>query len=260
LGAGYPLTVYDLDAERVKVSTDQGALAAKNPGEVAKNSDIIILALPGSPAVDAVMQGKDGILAQLRAGQLVIDTGTSRVSTALLYDRLCTEKGAGFLDAPLTWRKPGQIIMVGGSAENYAKGEAVLKVLSYKLKHIGPSGTGQKLKAVNQSIQATRLAAYAECFEFCKMSDLDTRLIKDYLEFSDVPEAFYTDDFVGGGHLTLHYKDLLYALEIAHDNGAQMPLTSLVHEIFKAEWLHGDPRWFQLGIIHYWRRLNERRK
>ena len=80
--------------------------------------------------------------------------------------------------------------MVGGSPENYAKGEAVLKVLSYKLKHIGPIGTGQKLKAVNQTIQAARLAAYAEGFEFCKMSGLDTRLIKDYLEYGDVPEAF----------------------------------------------------------------------
>jgi len=258
LSAGYPLTVYDIDTEKVKIATEQGAVAAPNPGGVAEKADIIILALPGSHAVDAVMQGEDGVLEHLQTGALVIDTGTSRPATAVLYDKLCTQKGAGFIDAPLTWRKPGQIIMVGGTPENYAKGEEVLKVLSYKLKHVGPIGTGQVLKAINQSILADRVAIQAENFEFAKMMGIDPALIKDFLEL-DLPEAFFTNDFAGGGHLALHYKDLLYILEIAHDSGAQIPLTSLVHEIFKAEWLNGEPNWFQTGIINYWRRLNQKR-
>jgi 3-hydroxyisobutyrate dehydrogenase-like beta-hydroxyacid dehydrogenase len=258
LGAHYPLTVLDLDTAKVTAATDQGATAAQTPGEVAEHSDIIILALPGSPAVDAVMQGETGILSHLRAGQLVIDTGTTRPATDKLYAKLCAEKGAGLIDAPLTWRKAGQIIMVGGTVEDYARAEEVLKILSYKLKHIGPIGSGQALKAINQCMQAGRLAVNAECFEFAKMQGLDPHLIKDYLEY-DIPDAFFTDEFVGGGHLLLHYKDLLYAMEIAHDSGAQIPITSLIHEIFKTTAISGDPRWFQLGIIHYWRRLNQKR-
>ncbi len=130
--------------------------------------------------------------------------------------------------------------------------------MSYKLKHVGPIGSGQVLKAINQTILADRLAVYAENFEFAKMHGIDPHLLKDFLEF-DIPDAFFTDQFVGGGHLLLHYKDLLYALEMAHDSGAQIPLTSLVHEIFKATAISGDPRWFQLGIINYWRRLNQKR-
>ena len=259
LNAGYPLTALDIDQAKLCAAVERGAAAAKTPGDVADRSDIVILSLPGSPQVEAVMDGADGILGRLRPGMLVIDTSTCRPSTAVKYEKLCAEKSAGFIDAPLTWRKPGQIIMVGGTTENFAKGEEVLKVLSYKLKHIGPIGSGQLLKAINQSILADRVAIQAENFEFAKMVGLDPALIKDFLEL-DLPDAFFTNDFAGGGHLALHYKDLGYIAEIAHDSGAQIPLTSLVHEIFKAEWLHGERNWFQTGIIHYWRRLNQKRQ
>jgi 2-hydroxy-3-oxopropionate reductase len=258
LNAGYPLTALDIDKTKLQAAVSLGAVAATTPGAVADQVDIIILSLPGSPQVESVMDGKDGILSHLRPGMLVIDTSTCRPSTDVRYEKLCAEKGAGFIDAPLTWRKPGQIIMAGGSAENFAKGEEVLKVLSYKLKHVGPSGSGQMLKAINQSILADRVAIQAENFEFAKMQGLDPALIRDFLEL-DLPEPFFTDNFAGGGHLALHYKDLGYIMEIAHDSGAQIPLTSLVHEIFKAEWLHGERNWFQTGIIHYWRRLNQKR-
>jgi 3-hydroxyisobutyrate dehydrogenase-like beta-hydroxyacid dehydrogenase len=80
-------------------------------------------------------------------------------------------------------------------------------------------------------------------------------LLKDFLEF-EVPEDLFGDDFSGGGHLALHYKDLGYLLEMAHDSGAQIPISSLVHEIFKTAKLYGHPNWKQPGIISYWRRLN----
>lgn len=257
--AGYPLTVFDIDAAKVQKALDLGAKAGKNPGDVADKAETVILSLPGSPQVQAVMDGKDGVLAHLRPGMLVIDTSTCRPGTDVAYEKLCAEKGAGFIDSPLTWRKPGQILMCGGTPENFAKAEDVLKVVSYKYKHIGPIGSGQMLKAINQSILADRVAIQAENYEFAKMQGLDPALIKDYLEL-DLPEAFFSNDFAGGGHLALHYKDLLYIMEIAHESGAQIPLTSLVHEIFKAEWLNGEPNWYQTGIIHYWRRLNQRRK
>jgi 3-hydroxyisobutyrate dehydrogenase-like beta-hydroxyacid dehydrogenase len=109
-----------------------GAEAAADPGEVAQRSDIVILSLPGSHVVEQVMEGPDGLLAHLQPGQLVIDTGTSRPETDVRYAARCRERGVGFLDAPLTYRRQGQIIMAGGSAEDYAKAEAVLTCLSYK--------------------------------------------------------------------------------------------------------------------------------
>jgi 3-hydroxyisobutyrate dehydrogenase-like beta-hydroxyacid dehydrogenase len=258
LDAGYSLKVLDIDQERVQYAVDKGAEAADSPADIAKTSDVIILSLPGSHAVEKVMDGKDGILNSIGPGQLVIDTGTSRPQTDIRYEQLCAEKGAGFIDAPLTWRKSGQIIMVGGTVENYEKGRKVLECLSYKLKHIGPIGSGQILKMMNQAILAGTLAVHAEIVEMSKKQGMDANLLKEFLEF-DIQQSLFGDDFSGGGHLALHYKDLGYLLEIAHDSGANIPVSSLVHEIFKASKEYGDSDWTQPGIIEYWRRLNTRK-
>lgn len=255
LETGYPLTVLDIDAARMQAVLDIGANAAEDPGDLARKSEIILLSLPGSHAIEQVMDGEDGILAYVRPGHLVVDTGTSRPATDIRYAQLCAEKGAALLDAPLTYRKPGQIVMVGGSREDFARVEAVLTCLSYKLRHVGEVGEGQMLKLINQAVLAGRLAVYAEAVELAKAHGIDPRLLKDFLEF-DVPEDLFGDDFSGGGHLALHYKDLGYLLEMAHDSAAQIPISSLVHEIFKASKLYGHPNWKQPGIISYWQRLN----
>jgi len=254
--AGYPLTVLDKDRKKMEPAIALGADAASAPGEVADKSDITILSLPGSPPVEAVMEGPDGILNHLREGQLVVDTGTTRPDTDIRYEKLCREKGAGLVDAPITGRSKGWIIMVGGSAENFEQARPVLARLSYKLKHIGPVGHGQVLKLMNQLVQAGQLAVWSEAITFGQQAHLDPRLLSDYLEFP-VPEVLYGDDFGAGGQLALHYKDLGYILDLAHRTGANIPVTGLVHEVFKAVGLAGSPDWSQPGIVTYWRGLNE---
>lgn len=254
--ADYPVTVLDRDRRKMANAIALGAQPAATPGGVADASDIILLCLPGSHAVQDVMEGEDGILSHLRQGQLVIDTGTSRPETAVHYEKACAEKGAGFIDAPITWRSSGLIIMVGGTAENFEQGREVLERLSYKLKHVGPIGQGQVLKLMNQLVLAGQLAVWAEAVTFGQKAGVEPRLLRDYLELP-INESLYGEDFSGGGQLALHYKDLGYVLELAHQNGANIPLTSIVHEAFKYAHVSGDPNWTQPGIVTYWRRLNE---
>jgi len=256
LECGYPLTVFDIDGEKMKYAEELGAHPAENVGDLTIKSDVIILSLPGSHAVESVMDGEDGILNHLVEGKLVIDTGTSRPETDIKYEKLCAEKGAAFIDAPLTWRKQGQIIMVGGTYENFKKAEEILKCISYKYGYIGSIGQGQVLKLINQAYLAAKLAVESEVVELAKKQGMQPELLKEFLEF-DIPDVLFGDDFEGGGHLALHYKDLGYLLEMAHDSGANIPICSLVHEIFKASRLYGDPNWIQPGIISYWRRLNK---
>ena len=255
---GYPLTVLDKDARRMEPAVALGAEGAKTPGEVAAASDIVLLSLPNSPAVEAVMDGPEGVLGSLGKGQLVVDTGTSRPETDIRYAGLCAEKGAGFMDAPITGRSEGWIIMAGGTEEEFEKARPVLDCLAYKLKHIGPVGRGQALKLANQLMQAGQWAVWAEAIEFTRSAGLEPRLLSEYLEFG-VPEVMYGDDFSAGGHLALHYKDLGYILDLAHDTEANVPVTALVHEIFKASKVGGEQDWSQPGVITYWRRLNRRR-
>ncbi|MGQ9728002.1 MAG: NAD-binding protein [Candidatus Fervidibacter sp.] len=118
--------------------------------------------------------------------------------------------------------------------------------MGYKVVHVGPVGDGQKLKAVNQLIEAS---------EFAKGLGLDPKLIRDVLELP-VPEDVLGEDFSGEGQLALHYKDLGYIAELAHERELAIPLTLLVHEIFKATKRYGSPDWTQAGIVTFWRRLN----
>jgi len=256
--AGYPLTVLDRDPKKMGPAIALGAEAARSPGEVAEKCDAIILSLPGSPPVEAVMEGEDGVLGNLRAGQLIIDTGTSRPETDIKYEKLCGERGAGFVDAPITGRSKGWIMMVGGTEESFEKARPVLSHLGYKLKHVGPVGCGQVLKLMNQLVLAGQWAVWSEAIEFGRQAGLEPRLLSEHLEFG-VPESLYGEDFSGGGTLGLHYKDLGYILELAHDTGANIPITGLVHEIFKASKVGGERNWSQPGIVTYWRRLNESR-
>ena len=252
LQAGYPLTVLDIDRAKMDDAAGLGATTAATPAEVFRSSDIVILSLPGSHVVEPLM---DSVLDVLRPGQLVMDTSTCRPNTDIRCEKLCRERGVGFIDAPLTWRGPGQIIMVGGTAEHFEQAEEILKVISYKYKHVGEIGAGQVLKMINQAILAGQLAVHAEAVEMARKQDIDPELLKNFLEFN-IPNQLFTGEYEGGGHLALHYKDLGYLLEIAHDSGANIPISSLVHEMFKTTRIYGEPNWLQIGIQTYYKRLN----
>ena len=256
LEAGFPLSVFDIDREKVEKAIDAGAKAAAAYDELTKASDVIILSLPGSEIVEEVMSGPGGVLSVLQEGQLVIDTSTCRPATAVKCQKLCAEKKAGFVDSPLTRRKQGQILMAGGSEKDFAAAEEILACISYKYKHIGPAGHGQYLKMINQALMGNILAAGAEAVELSKKCGIDPLLIRDYLEF-DIHNSFYSGDYAGGGNLAIHYKDLGYLNEIAHDVKANIPISALVHELFKATMPYGDPNWIQAGIQTYYKRLND---
>lgn len=252
LQAGYRLTVLDIDKDKVERAVRMGAASAVSPIELAEGSDVILLSLPGSHVVEPLM---DEMLDALRPGQLIIDTSTCRPSTAIYCERKCRDRGVGFIDSPLTWRGPGQILMVGGSQKHYKQAEEILKCISYKYKWVGDIGSGQVLKMINQAILANQLAVHAEAVELAKQHDVDPILLKDFLEFA-IPDKLFSGEYQGGGHLALHYKDLGYLLEMAHDSGANIPISSLVHEIFKTSKIYGEPNWLQLGIQTYFKRLN----
>jgi 2-hydroxy-3-oxopropionate reductase len=258
LEAGFSLVVFDIDSQKVEWAISLGASAASSPRELARRAEVILLAVPGSKEVEAVMEGDSGILSGLSLGQLIINTSTTHPSTDIRYERECSLRGSGYVDAPVTWRQQGLIIMVGGTPENFARAKPILDIIGYKVVHVGPVGYGQRLKAVNQLIGACQLAVWSEAAEFAKGLGLDPKLIRNALELP-MPESILGENFSGGGQLALHYKDLGYIVDLAHEHEIAVPLTMLVHEIFKVTKQYGYPDWTQAGIITFWRRLNSKR-
>jgi 2-hydroxy-3-oxopropionate reductase len=257
LKAGYPLTVLDIEPQKMENAVKQGATLADTPAEVAQNSDFIILALPTDEVVTSVMEDDCGVLSVIKADQVVIDNSTCRPKTAVRLEKLCEAKGAYFIDAPFTKRGPNKtyVMMVGGKEASVKKAEEMLKCLSYKYRLFGPIGTGQILKLINQGILASQLAAQAEAVELTKKCGIDPVLLKEYLMY-DIDEGLLSENYCDHGELVLMYKDLGYLLEMAHEYYANIPVSILVHEIFKSTNVYGKPDWNHPSIKTYFQRLN----
>lgn len=256
LGAGFPLTVYNRTVKKMEKAVEKGAKAAYNPEKVIEESDILVLSLLNSEVVTEIVT--EHLVPVLREGQIVINTSTCSPKTEAMCERMCAEKNAGYLDSPLTRRKQGHILMVGGEKRWYEEAVEVLDTLAYRHYYLGKIGNGQILKAVNQAYLADMWAYQAELLEFLSRIGMEPAWLRDILEFP-IEENMLKKDYAGKNNLAMHYKDLGYFQEIAHDNLANVPITSLSHEIFKATMLGGDPSWAQVGIRTYYERLHKKR-
>ena len=253
----YDVSVFDLVQEYVDNAITHGAKAAVSIGDLTEKTDVVILALPGNKALKIVMEQENGVLATLKKGQIVIDTGTSHPDLDALYEHLCEEKGASFIDSPVTWRKSGLILMPSGKKDVFESVENVISCISYKYKYIGSIGRGQVLKSVNQMIFSNMGALWAEAVEYSTKNNIDRELLVDFLEMN-IPDRLFGDDFSRiSGTVELNYKDLLYVIELAHESNANIPLTNMVHEVYKYTMAKGDGKLDQNAIIQYWRALNK---
>jgi 2-hydroxy-3-oxopropionate reductase len=252
--AGYRLTVFDLDAARVQRAVEAGAVAAASVAALVGGCEVVMLALPGSPAVEAVMLGPDGAIAHLRPGQIVIDTGTSRPASHLALCALVERAGARMLDAPVTWRRQGLTVMVGGDEAAFRASEDVLVAIGAKVRYVGSAGQGQMVKLVNQMIQAGTTAIVAEALTFAAKAGVDLDQVVETLDVAGGAQTMLRRAFAGGGHLRLHYKDLTYALEAAQALETPTPITAFLHEVFKSVARDGDPLWTQPAIVTHWER------
>lgn len=260
--AGYPLAVYDVDESQMAYATERGAEAAGSPVDVAESSEVLLFALPGSPEVEMTMQGADGFLSALAAGDVVIDSTTVRVDTAVEYAGRCRDRGVHFVSAPLTRAapEPGIHMMVGGPEEDYEAAREVVKTVSERHIRFEDVERALRFKYALQIRYAARLAVDAEVVAFAEDSEVDPRPFADFLGM-DVSERLFEDDFEqdveGLGGLAIWTKDLGYALEAARGDDTAMPLTATVQEAYKVgRRLAGEEEGDAATIKKYWQALN----
>jgi len=170
IAKGFPLTLeVHRDHARAADLIAAGAKEAKTNAAIAEASDVVILCVTGSPQVEEVIFGADGILGVAKKGLIVIDTSTAEPgSTAKAREALAT-KGALFIDAPLA-RTPREAeegrlnTMVGASDADFAAVKPVLAAFCENIFHVGPPGAGHTLKLVNNFMALTIVASIAEAF------------------------------------------------------------------------------------------------
>ncbi|MFC6942126.1 NAD(P)-dependent oxidoreductase [Salinirubellus sp. GCM10025818] len=262
--ADYSLTVYDVDDSQVEYAEERGAEAADSPAEVGRASDAVFMALPGTPEVEATIEGEDGLLPALDPGDLVVDSTTTKVETAREYEAKCGDRDVHWVSAPLTRAAPveGIHMMIGGSDASYGEAEELIETVSTRHIRLGDVERALRFKYALQIRYASHLALDAEIVAFARESDVDPRPLNEFLGMDISERLFegdYTQDVEGLGGLAIWDKDLGYALDVAREDDIAMPLTSLVHETYKhghrvAREEEGDAT----TIARYWAALNGR--
>jgi len=202
-------------------------------------AETVILMLPDSPAVAAVL---DGLLPKLAAGALVIDMSSSAPAATVRLAARAAERHLDYLDAPVSGgvarAVTGELsIMVGGAEPAVERARPLLAVLGSGITHVGPSGAGHAMKALNNLLSAVGLVAAAEVLAIGANFGLEPQTMLDVLNASTggnhatrvkMDRFVLSRAFDSGFSLRLMVKDLRTALEVAADTGTPVPVSALV--------------------------------
>jgi 3-hydroxyisobutyrate dehydrogenase-like beta-hydroxyacid dehydrogenase len=162
-----PVVVFDLNHEPVSRLVSQGAKAATSIPDLAGSCGVVLLSLPNAEALQSVMEGDSGLIANLSRGSMIIDTSTSPVDLTRRLGAEARENGVGFADAPVARTREaaarGELsIMVGSSPELFAAIEPVLRTMGTDVTLCGPVGAGQVVKIVNNLLLFLNVMGLAE--------------------------------------------------------------------------------------------------
>jgi 2-hydroxy-3-oxopropionate reductase len=261
--AGHELVLYNRTSDKAEELAKTGsAKVADSPREVARESAITITMLPGPPEVEEVIAGERGLLEGAREGSLIVDMSTSSPILAQELTRTARNREVGMLDAPVSGADVGAMegtlsIMVGGEEEHFERARPLFDVMGEKVVHVGPSGTGQVVKACNQIVVALTIEAVAEALVLGSKAGVDPAKIVDVLSgglaanrvMEVKREKLLSHDFTPGGKVEFHRKDLTIALEASREYGVPLPVTGVVDQMFGSLMATGRGGWDHSALV-----------
>ena len=247
IDAGHTLSIFARREETARPLVEAGATACPTPADVAKESEVIFTMVTGTPDVQEVVLGENGIIHGVRKGSLLIDLTTMDPVAARDISHAMAEIGVDMLDAPVTGGPQGAkdaslTIMVGGSAEAFERAQPLFKVLGHSAVLMGDAGAGQITKACNQIAIVVTAQAVAEALTLARKAGLDPEQVREVL-MGGVASSRVMDLF--GSHMTsrefstglesrLYHKDLNIALNIARASGTSLPAAALTAQFINA--------------------------
>jgi 2-hydroxy-3-oxopropionate reductase len=249
--AGHTLTV----PERASLTPElrEAAAVVAGPADVVRAADVIILILPDTPDVEAVLFGPGGVAEGLTKGKLLIDMSSISPTATKDFAARINKLGCDYLDAPVSGGEVGAkqaslTIMVGGPDAAFARAEPLFQAMGKNITHIGAAnGTGQTCKVANQIIVALNLQAVSEALVFAAKAGADPAKVRTALmggfassRILDVhAERMLKGTFDPGFRIRLHQKDLNLALSSARELGLALPSTAIAQQMFSAVVAHG---------------------
>ena len=247
--AGYPVTGYDTGegARRAFAAPAARRSAAVDVRAACDGAEVVILMLPDSSAVASVLEGA-GVFEVLAPRGVVVDMGSSEPTETRRLAERAEALGRRFVDAPVSGgvagaESGGLTIMVGGIASDVDELRPVLDTLGGRVLHVGPSGAGHAVKALNNLLSATHLLATSEAMLTAQAFDLDPAVVLDAINTSSGrsgsterkwPNFILTGSYDSGFSLHLMVKDMQTAAALARATGRKTPLAEAAVHLWEA--------------------------
>ncbi len=243
-----PVIGFDQSAAPLDRLAAHGVRPAADLPALAHACNVVFLALPSGKHVEAVVQGPDGLLAQGRAGQIVVDLGTSPVALSRTIAEAFATKGIHYADAPIARTRQAAeagtlSIMVGADAATFARIQPLLACLATDVTHCGPVGAGQIVKIMNNMVLIQTVIGLSEALAIARRAGMDGQILFDTMAKGSAdsfalrnhgmkailpgqfPERAFSAEYA--------LKDLGYALELAQDVGLDLRSAGLADAVLK---------------------------
>ena len=253
VAAGHTVSGFNRSQGRTDKLVAEGGRAATSIADAVSGADVVITMVPDSPDVEQVVAGADGVFANAQQGALWIDASSIRPDVAARLAAEARSAGLRPLDAPVSGGEQGAIdgvlsIMVGGDAADFDAAHDVFAAVGKTIVHVGPSGSGQTVKAANQLIVAVNIGVLAEAITFLEAYGVDTaaalKVLGGGLAGSKVldqkGQKMLDRNFDPGFRLALHHKDLGIVTSAAREAGVATPLGALAAQLVASLVTTGD--------------------
>jgi 3-hydroxyisobutyrate dehydrogenase-like beta-hydroxyacid dehydrogenase len=268
LSTRHDVVVYNRSAAKMDqwLQTYKGT-SAPTPAEAARDADMVFACVGNDDDVREVFMGAEGAVQTMKAGTIFIDHTTASATLARDLSDIAQSKQIEFLDAPVSGGQAGAeagklSIMVGGDAETFARAEPVLKIYAKAIAHMGPVGSGQLAKMVNQICIAGVIQGLAEGLAFAQKAGLDGERLIDVIshgaagswQMENRGKTMLQDRFDFGFAVDWIIKDLDICLDEAKRNDAKLPVTSQIADYYRELSRNGDGRMDTSSLIrrlHY---------
>jgi 3-hydroxyisobutyrate dehydrogenase-like beta-hydroxyacid dehydrogenase len=244
---GYAVAGYDVSVERVEAAALAGVTRAASPGEAARAADVVLSSLPSPAAVREAYLGSGGIVAAARPGTALADLSTVDPETWKDVARAAAERGLSCLNAPVSGGPveagSGRLVfLVGGDAEVLERCRPIFATLGSEIHHVGPLGSAQVVKIVNNVMTMGNVAVAAEAMVLGVKAGLDPQRLFDILSTSGGRSHHFlkrfpnvlAGDFAPRFSIALSRKDLGLAARLAESLGVPMLTTAVVRQVYEA--------------------------
>lgn len=257
---GYPVTVFNRTVEKAeKWVSAHGGKMASTPQEAASSADIVFMCVGDDKDVREVAMSA---LETMKPGSILVDHTTASAEIARELYALCAKRNVGFLDAPVSGGQAGAengqlTVMVGGDSEVFDRVKPVMNSFARHAQLLGPSGSGQLAKMMNQICIAGIVQGLAEALHFGQKAGLDCAAVIDVIskgaaqswQMENRAKTMLKDSFEFGFAVDWMRKDLSIALNEARKNGSTLALTALVDQYYADVQKLGGGRWDTSSLL-----------